>query len=77
MTENINTRQINGTQGKPAESAAKLEFYTTKDVAEMLGCSIPTARQLFYRKDFPTLKVGKNLKVCKSAFEKWASERRV
>ncbi len=74
MTENINTRQINGAQGKPA---AKLEFYTTKDVAEMLGCSIPTARQLFYRKDFPTLKVGKNLKVCKSAFEKWASERRV
>lgn len=52
-------------------------FYTTKDVARCLGCSIPTARQLFYRADFPTIKVGKNLKVSKDAFEKWASEKRV
>ncbi len=50
-------------------------FYTTKDVAACLGCSIPTARQLFYRADFPALKIGKNLKVSKEAFEKWASER--
>lgn len=50
-------------------------FYTTKDVATCLGCSIPTARQLFYRSDFPALKIGKNLKVSKEAFEKWASER--
>lgn len=50
-------------------------FYTTKDVAKCLGCSLPTARQLFYRSDFPALKIGKNLKVSKDAFEKWASER--
>ena len=50
-------------------------FYTTKDVARCLGCSLPTARQLFHRADFPALKIGKNLKVSKDAFEKWASER--
>ena len=52
-------------------------FYTTKQVAQCLGCSISTARQLFYRKDFPALKIGKNFKVEKNAFEKWCSERRV
>lgn len=52
-------------------------FYTTKQVAQCLGCSIPTARQIFHRKDFPALKVGKNFKVEKTAFEKWCSERRV
>ena len=40
-----------------------LVFLTPMDVAEVMGCSIPTARQLFYREDFPALKVGKNLKV--------------
>lgn len=51
-------------------------FYNTKDVAECLGCSIETARSLMYRRDFPLIKVGKNLKVLKSAFEEWASTRR-
>ena len=54
----------------------ELEFYTTVDVARMLGCSIPTARQLFYRRDFPALKIGKNFKVEKHALQKWCSERR-
>ena len=40
-------------------------FYGTKEVAACLGCS------------FPLIKVGKNLRVQKAAFEKWASERRV
>lgn len=56
---------------------ADLVFLTPMDVAEAMGCSIPTARQLFYREDFPALKVGKNLKVLKSAFITWASERRM
>ena len=55
----------------------KKEFYNTKDIANMMGCSIATARQLFYRSDFPTIKVGKNLKVSRQAFECWCSERRV
>ncbi len=52
-------------------------FYTTADVARCLGCSLPTARNLFHRSDFPSIKVGKNYKVSKDAFEKWASEKRV
>lgn len=51
-------------------------FYDTKTVAKCLGCSIPTARNIMYRADFPLVKVGKNLRVSKQAFEKWASERR-
>ena len=51
MTENINTRQINGTQGKPAASTAKLEFYTTKDVAEKIITHILCSRDVL-RTDF-------------------------
>lgn len=54
-----------------------LIFLTTQEVAAALNCSIPTARQLFHRADFPALKVGKNFRVERSALEKWASERRV
>lgn len=55
----------------------KKEFYNTQDIANMMGCSIATARQLFYRSDFPTIKVGKNLKVSRQAFETWCLERRM
>jgi hypothetical protein len=51
-------------------------FYNTADVAAMLGCSLPVARAIMYRADFPLLKVGKALKVSKSAFEEWASTNR-
>ena len=54
-----------------------LEFYGTRGVAQCLGCSLPTAREIMHRYDFPLIKVGKNLRVQKAAFEKWASERRV
>lgn len=55
----------------------EIDFLTPMDVAKMMHCSIPTARQFFYRPDFPAIKVGKNLKVMKSAFVKWASQRRM
>lgn len=54
-----------------------LEFYGTREVAQCLGCSLPTAREIMHGYDFPLIKVGKNLRVQKAAFEKWASERRV
>ena len=53
----------------------ELVFLTPMKVAKAMGCSVPTARQLFYREDFPALKIGKNFKVLKSAFLKWSSER--
>ncbi len=59
------------------ENNQETVFYNTKDVARCLGCSIPTAREIMMRYDFPLIKAGKNLKVYKEAFEKWASERRV
>ena len=71
MIENINTETVEN------EKADELVFLTPKDVAEAMGCSLPTARTLFHRKDFPSLKVGKNFKVLKSAFIQWCSEKHV
>ena len=52
-------------------------FLDTKAVAQYLGCSLPTARQIMYRSDFPLIKVGKNLRVERSALKKWAQNRHV
>lgn len=52
-------------------------FYGTKDVARILGCSIPTARKIMQRPDFPLVMVGRKMTVLKSALEEWASQRRV
>ena len=63
------------------ETATKTEeeivFLTPMDVSKIIGCSVQAARELFYREDFPTIKVGKNYKVMKSAFARWASERHI
>ena len=52
-----------------------MRFIGTKDIARLMGVSLPVARQIMHRKDFPLIKAGKNLKVMKGAFEAWASER--
>ncbi len=54
-----------------------MKFIGTKEVAALMGCSIPVARQTMRRKDFPLIMCGKNLKVMKSELIKWASQRRV
>lgn len=59
-----------------AESKGNLRFLSTKDVAEALGCSLPTARKVMYRADFPLIRVGKNFKVSEQAFIDWSSRRR-
>lgn len=51
-------------------------FYKSSDVARMLGCSKPTAYQIMHRKDFPLVKAGNRMTAYKTAFEKWAMERR-
>lgn len=56
-----------------AEEKSMMEFIGTKEVAELMGCSIPVAREIMRSKDFPLIKCGKNLKVMKSQFLKWAS----
>ncbi len=56
---------------------SSMVFLDTKAVAKYLGCSLPTARQIMYRRDFPLIKVGKNLRVEQSALKQWAQSRRV
>ena len=58
------------------ESQNNLRFLSTKEVAEGLGCSLPTARKVMYRADFPLIRVGKNFKVSEQAFIDWSSRRR-
>lgn len=55
-----------------------IKFLNTKEVAEALGCSLPTARNIMLKSaDFPTIRVGKNLKVNEQAFLEWSKKRRV
>ena len=58
------------------EEHEELKFYGTKDVARILGCSLPTARDVMMRYDFPLIRVGKNFKVSEQAFIDWSSRRR-
>jgi len=52
-------------------------FYDTKDIANILKCSLVTARQVMSRADFPLIKVGKNFRVNKTAFEEWSLNKRL
>lgn len=58
-------------------SENSIVFLGTKDIAQSPGCSIPTARGIMHRPDFPLIKVGKNLRVSKEAFMRRAGERRI
>lgn len=55
----------------------ELKFYNTKEVANILGCSLPTARNIMMRADFPLIRVGKNMKVEAQALKEWTCKRRV
>lgn len=74
-------RNIFSHKDNKSDNAARLDdsmrFIGTKEVAALMGCSIPVARQTMRRKDFPLVMCGKNLKVMKSELIKWASQRRV
>ena len=52
-------------------------FYDVKDIAKIFGCSIPTARELMHRPDFPLIRFGKILRVSKPALDEWAMQRRI
>lgn len=56
----------------------KIKFLNTKEVAEALGCSLPTARNIMLKSaDFPLLRIGKNFRVNEQAFIEWSKKRRV
>ena len=50
-------------------------FLNVKDVAEIMGISIPTARKLFEKRDFPTIRVGRRLLVSEDAFREHMMQR--
>ena len=52
-----------------------IKFLGTKEVAEALGCSLPTVRQIMMKYDFPLVRVGRAMKVEKGAFLEWSSHR--
>lgn len=56
---------------------SEIKFLNTKEVAEALGCSLPTARKIMRRPDFPLIRAGKNMRVSQTAFIKWAETRRI
>lgn len=47
-------------------------FYGVKEVADKLHCSIPTARDIMNRKDFPSKKIANTMRVSRPAFEQWS-----
>lgn len=48
-------------------------FYTTKDVANLTGWSMPTVLDLFNRADFPSCDFGQGKVVEESAFKQYFS----
>ena len=52
-----------------------IKFMNTKEVAQALSCSLPTARRIMQREDFPLIRVGKNMKVSSKALEEWSMKR--
>lgn len=59
------------------KQAENIVFYDVKDIAKMFGCSIPTARELMHRPDFPLIRFGKILRVSKTALDAWAMQKRI
>lgn len=55
----------------------EMVFLSTKDVADALGCSLPTARKIMRSPSFPLIRAGKNMRVLRQAFLKWAESRRI
>lgn len=55
----------------------ELNFLTVRDVSRIMGISLPLARQIFDRPEFPKLQIGRRILVCEEAFRAWASQRRV
>ncbi|MBQ6387423.1 MAG: helix-turn-helix domain-containing protein [Ruminococcus sp.] len=56
---------------------SKTKLLNTKEVAQALSCSLPTARRIMQREDFPLIRVGKNMKVSPEALREWMKKRRV
>lgn len=63
-------------QSQRVQADYNASFIGAKEVAKYMGCSVAEARNIMRREEFPTVKVGKALKVMRGAMIQWASERR-
>ena len=52
-------------------------FLTTSDVMKILGIGNKTCLELFHRKDFPCVKVGRAFKISEESFREYFKTRRV
>lgn len=74
----IKNNGVCDTSKEKAEEKEKEDtiFYSPKELAKMLNCSVPTAREIMLRGDFPLIRNGKILRVSKPALEAWTMEKR-
>lgn len=60
---------------KPGQE--QIKFYDAKKLAEIMECSVVTARSIMNSGELPVKKIGRTHKVSSVAFEKWSAERHV
>lgn len=52
-------------------------FYSPTTFAELRGCSIPTAQEIFNEKEFPSESFGKEKVALGSAIREWYRKKRM
>lgn len=52
-------------------------FYSPTTFAELRGCSIPTAQEIFNARDFPSESFGKEKVALGSAIREWYRKKRM
>lgn len=55
----------------------EIKFYTTEDVRKILKIGNKTCLELFHRKDFPCIKIGRSFKISSTAFKEYVNSRKV
>ena len=58
-------------QAKSEELKESIKFLKVSDVAKLLDMTVPKAREIFHRPDFPCCDYGKEMQVEMSAFKEY------
>ncbi len=59
-----------------SKKASEKEFYTVKEVKEMLGIGQDKVYKMFASGEIPSIKVGRLYRVSRKDFENWQMESR-
>ena len=70
----IGNSQYKSIREQEKEQLSSMWFYTVDDVSDMMKFSKHKTYQLFNSSGFPAMRIGHDLRVEKSRFEKWANE---